>query len=332
MEYKNLGRTGVLVSELCLGTMSFGEDADEQEAARMFKRCRDAGINFFDCANSYGKGQAEEILGRLISGCRDEVVITSKATLRIGNDINALGSSRRHIMLEVEKSLKRLQTDRIDLYFIHHFDRLTDIEESLRALDDLVHQGKVVYTGVSNWAAWQTAKAMGISAREGLVKFVCLEPMYNLVKRQAEVEILPLALSEHLGVITHIPLASGLLTGKYAVDGKGSEGRITRNKLVKMRYSNAAYFDIASKLSDFAIEVNVHPATLAVSWIRTNPAVTAPIIGARNVSQLEPSLAAAEFKMTPELRAEISKLSIQPPNAIDRLEVDIDPNLSFRNR
>jgi len=196
MEYKNLGRTGVLVSELCLGTMSFGEDADEQEAARMFKRCRDAGINFFDCANSYGKGQAEEILGRLISGCRDEVVITSKATLRIGNDINALGSSRRHIMLEVEKSLKRLQTDRIDLYFIHHFDRLTDIEESLRALDDLVHQGKVVYTGVSNWAAWQTAKAMGISAREGLVKFVCLEPMYNLVKRQAEVEILPLALSE----------------------------------------------------------------------------------------------------------------------------------------
>jgi len=141
-----------------------------------------------------------------------------------------------------------------------------------------------------------------------------------------------MALSEHLGVITYSPLASGLLTGKYAGDSKGSEGRITRNKLVKMRYNNTAYFDIASKLNSFAKEVNVHPATLAVSWIRTNPAVTAPIIGARNVSQLEPSLAAVEFKMTPELRTEISKLSIQPPNAIDRLEVDIDPNLSFRNR
>ena len=332
MNYKVLGRTGVLVSELCLGTMSFGGDADEQEAARMFARCRDAGINFFDCANVYCKGKSEEILGRLISACRDEVVITSKATQQTGKDINALGSSRRHIMLEVEKSLKRLQTDRIDLYFIHHFDCLTPIDESLRALDDLVRQGKLLYIGASNWAAWQTAKALGISAGQGLARFECIEPMYNLVKRQAEVEILPLALSENLGVIVYSPLAGGLLSGKYSRGNKGTAGRIVQKGSYIKRYSDPVYFEIAARLVDFAESVHTHPVTLAVSWVRTHPAVTAPIIGARNVSQLEPSLAAADFNMTPDLRAEISKLSVQPPNATDRLEEVIDPNFYFRNR
>jgi len=332
MNYKVLGRTGVLVSELCFGTMSFGGDADELESARMFKRCRDAGVNFFDCANSYSKGRSEEILGRLISDCRDEVVITSKATQRTGKDINSLGSSRRHIMLEVEKSLKRLRTDRIDLFFIHHFDRLTPIDESLRALDDLVRQGKVVYIGASNWAAWQTAKALGISAGEGRARFECIEPMYNLVKRQAEVEILPLALSENLGVIVYSPLAGGLLSGKYSAENNGTAGRITQKGSYIKRYGDPVYLEIASRLVDLAKELRTHPATLAISWVRTHPAITAPILGARNVSQLEPSLAAADFNMTPELRAEISKLSVQPTNATDRLEEVIDPTYYFRNR
>ncbi|MDF1591959.1 MAG: aldo/keto reductase [Desulfobacterales bacterium] len=332
MNYKVLGRTGVLVSELCFGTMSFGGDADEQESARMFTRCRDAGVNFFDCANNYNKGKSEEILGRLISGCRDEVVITSKATQRTGKDINALGSSRLHIMLEVEKSLKRLGTDRIDIYLIHHFDRLTPIDESLRALDDLVRQGKVLYIGASNWAAWQNAKALGISAREGLARFECIEPMYNLVKRQAEVEILPMAQSENLGVIVYSPLAGGLLSGKYSEGSNETAGRITQKGSYIKRYSDPVYFEIANRLNHFAKEVQTHPATLAISWVRTHPAITAPIIGARNVSQLEPSLAAADFNMTPDLRAEISKLSVQPPNATDRLEEVIDPNFYFRSR
>lgn len=332
MNYKVLGRTGVLVSELCLGTLSFGSDADEQESARMFNRCRDAGINFFDCANNYSGGKSEEILGRLIGDCRDEVVITSKVTQRTGKDINALGSSRRHIMCEVEKSLKRLGTDRIDLYFIHHFDHLTPIDESLRAFDDLVHQGKVLYIGASNWAAWQIAKAHGISAREGLARFECIEPMYNLVKRQAEVEILPLALSESIGVIVYSPLAGGLLSGKYSGEADGTAGRITQKSLYAKRYSDPVYFEIANRLNNFAKELQTHPATLAISWVRTHPAITAPIIGARNEAQLEPSLAAADFNMTPDLRAEISKLSVQPPNATDRLEEIIDPEAYFRYR
>lgn len=193
MKYKTLGRTGVLVSELCFGTMTFGKEADEAESARMFRRCLDVGINFFDCANVYSDGLAEKILGKLMSGCRDDLVITTKVAQLAGKDVNALGASRRHIMLEVDKSLARLNTDRIDLYFIHHFDPLTPMDESLRALDDLVRQGKVLSLGASNWAAWQIAKALGISGMLGLARFECIEPMYNLVKRQAEVEILPMA-------------------------------------------------------------------------------------------------------------------------------------------
>lgn len=203
MKYKILGKTGVWVSELCFGTMSFGNEADETAATEMFGKCREAGINFFDCANNYSNGRAEEILGNLIGSCRDEVVITSKVSQRIGKDINARGSSRRHIMLAVEQSLKRLKTDRIDVYFIHHFDPFTPMEETLQALTDLVQQGKVLYLGVSNWAAWQVAKALGLSAQYGLARFECIEPMYNVVKRQAEVEILPLAESEQVGVIAY---------------------------------------------------------------------------------------------------------------------------------
>ncbi|OUC08566.1 aldo/keto reductase, partial [Litorilinea aerophila] len=188
MNYVLLGRTGVKVSELCFGTMSFGATADEAESKRMFQRCLDAGINFFDCANVYAGGRSEEILGDLIQGIRDELVITSKVFGRVGKDVNAGGLSRRHITRAVEDSLRRLKTDRLDLYFVHQFDRKTPIEEVVRALDDLVQAGKIVYPAVSNWAAWQIIKALGISYREGLARFECIQPMYNLVKRQVEVE------------------------------------------------------------------------------------------------------------------------------------------------
>lgn len=332
MQYKTLGRTGVLVSELCFGTMSFGNEANEEESGLMFKKCRDAGINFFDCSNNYSDGKAEVILGKLIKDCRDELVITSKVSQRVGKDINALGMSRRHIMQEVEKSLSRLQTDRIDLYFIHHFDSLTPMDETLRALDDLVRQGKVLYIGASNWAAWQIAKALGISERKGLARFECIEPMYNLVKRQAEVEILPLAESETLGVISYSPLAAGLLTGKYAAGVKPSSGRIVEKDQYGQRYSNPEYYDVAGRFAQLAQELGVRPATLAISWVKSHPGITAPILGARNAVQLQDSLDAADFTMDAELRERISQLSVQPGTATDRLEEVLDPRFKLRNQ
>lgn len=332
MKYKVLGNTGVLVSELCFGTMTFGSEADEAESTRMFNRCRDAGVNFFDCSNNYSDGRAESILGKLISDCRDEVFITSKVSQRVGKDINALGSSRRHIMWSIEQSLTRLKTDRIDLYFIHHFDPLTPMDETLRALDDLVHQGKVLYLGVSNWAAWQIAKALGISERKGLARFECIEPMYNLVKRQAEVEILPLAQSEKLGVIPYSPLGAGLLTGKYSNNAKSATGRIVEKNQYSQRYSNPKYYEVAEKFTNYAQELGVKPGTLAISWVMANPAITAPIIGARNLAQLEDSLAAANFQMEPEILERITSFSEDPGNATDRSEEELDSKFKLRNR
>lgn len=208
MHYRTVGRTGVRVSSLCLGTMSFGDTADEGEAKRMFGRALAAGINFFDCADVYAAGRAEEILGRLIAGMRDELVITSKVFGRTGEDPNARGLSRRHMTRAVEASLKRLGTDRLDFYFVHQFDPDTPIEETLRGLHDLVRRGLILYPAVSNWAAWQIMKAQGVAAREHLTRFELMQPMYNLVKRQAEVELLPMARSEQLGVIPYSPLGA----------------------------------------------------------------------------------------------------------------------------
>jgi aryl-alcohol dehydrogenase-like predicted oxidoreductase len=320
MEYRTLGRTGIQVSQLCFGTMSFGREAEQDTAAAMFGRCRDLGINFFDTANVYSAGRSEEMLGKLIQGSREELVLTSKFSFPMSDDVTAKGASRRHIMRAVEGSLKRLGTDWIDIYFVHTFDPLTPIETTLRALDDLVHQGKVLHPAVSNWAAWQITKALGISALEGLAPFACIQPMYNLVKRQAEVEILPLAKSEGLGVISYSPLGAGLLTGKYGMDRRPEEGRLVENDMYMKRYGPDAYYQIADSFVAHARERGVHPVSLAVAWVMSHPAITAPIIGARNVEQLEDSLAALEIEMTQEWRAEISALSITPPPATDRLE------------
>jgi aryl-alcohol dehydrogenase-like predicted oxidoreductase len=332
MKYKLLGKTGVLVSELCFGTMTFGSEADEAESTQMFNQCRNAGVNFFDCSNNYSEGRAETILGKLIAGCRDEVVITTKVSQRVGKDINAIGPSRRHIMLSVEQSLARLKTDRIDLYIIHYFDPFTAIDETLRALDDLVHQGKVLYLGVSNWAAWQIAKALGISERKSLARFECIQPMYSLVKRQAEVEILPLAESEQLGVIAYNPLAGGVLSGKYSQGIAPQSGRLAEKDQYRMRYAEPVYYEIADSFVNYAKTLGVNPVTLAISWVKSNPAITAPILGARNVSQLNASLAAVDFEMTPEMRAAISQLSIRPGTATDRLEEELDSKFILRNR
>lgn len=320
MDYRILGRTGVKVSSLCFGTMSFGDIADEEESAKMFNACREVGINFFDCANVYAGGRSEEILGDLIQDCRDELVITTKVVSPIGDGINQRGASRRHIMQSVEDSLRRLKTDRIDVYFLHHYDAETPVEETLRALDDLVRQGKILYPAVSNWSAWQVMKAQGIAKYEGLARIECLQPMYNLVKRQAEVEILPLAEHEQIGVIPYSPLGGGLLTGKYTPQNKPDSGRLVENDMYMKRYGVDDYYETAADFTVHAQEKGHHPATLAVAWVMANPAVTAPIIGARNLEQLQASLAALDVDMTPEWYDEIASLSYTPPPANDRLE------------
>lgn len=320
MDYETLGNTGIQVSKLCFGTMSFGGNADEETSRAMFNRCREEGINFFDCANVYNKGVSEEILGRCIAGSRDDIVLTTKVNGATAPGINNKGLSRRHMMLEVENSLKRLKTDRVEFYFVHAFDPLTPIEETLRTMDDLQRQGKILYPAVSNWAAWQIATALGISAKESLARFECVQPMYNLVKRQAEVEILPLAAAENMGVISYSPLGGGLLTGKYAGGKKPEQARLVVQENYQKRYAENSYFDTADRFTQYAAEREVHPATLAVAWVMSNPDITAPIIGARSLEQLEPSLAALKIGMTPEWRQEISGLSAAPPSATDRSE------------
>ena len=233
MKYKSLGATGIKVSELCFGTMSFGGDASEEEAGRMFRVCRDRGINFFDCADVYVGGKSEEILGRVMAGERDDLVITSKCHGPTGDDINARGANRRHIVRAVEASLKRLNTDRIDVLFMHRFDNNLPLEETLRALEYVVQSGKVLHIGASNYAAWQVAKALGISERRGWSRIDVIQPMYSLVKRQVEVEILPMAQSENVGVISYSPNGAGLLSGKYGPDMRPNEGRLVANKAMR---------------------------------------------------------------------------------------------------
>ena len=223
-------------------------------------------------------------------------------------------------MQAVEGSLRRLGTDYIDLFFVHRFDEKTALEETLRALDDLVQQGKVLYLGASNFAAWQVAKALGISARQGWSRFACIQPMYNLVKRQAEVELLPMARSENLGVLPYSPLGAGLLTGKYGPGDRPPSGRLVDNEVYETRYGADWMYETAAAFTRLARRYGYPPPALAVAWAASHPAVTAPIIGARSVEQLEGSLKALEVDMTPELRREISALSPTPPPATDRNE------------
>jgi aryl-alcohol dehydrogenase-like predicted oxidoreductase len=300
--------------------MSFGGDADESTSAAMYRACRAAGINFFDTANRYTAGRSEEILGALIQGHREELVLATKCFDSIGSDLNAKGGSRRYISRAVEESLKRLRTDRVEVLYLHHYDPLTPFEESLRALEDLVRAGKILYPAVSNYAAWQTQKALDFQEAQGWARLQVTQPMYNLVKRQAEVEILPMAEANAIAVVPYSPAGGGLLSGKYEQKDKPAAGRLIEKAQYQDRYGEAWMHDTARRFAAFCAERGVHPVSMAVAWVGGHPAVTAPIIGARNVDQLRASLDSIKIAMTPELRAEIAALSRTPPPATDRLE------------
>jgi aryl-alcohol dehydrogenase-like predicted oxidoreductase len=320
MEYRLLGGTGVKVSTLCFGTMTFGGDADEATSAALFARCRDAGINFFDTANTYAHGRSEEILGRLMADCRDELVVATKFSNPLGSGgPNDGGGSRRHIRQAVEGSLRRLGTDRIDLYYAHFPDPATPLEETLAALDDLVRQGKVLYLGLSNFPAWQVATALGISAREGLARVQCIQPMYSLLKRQAEVELLPLGRHAGLAVCPYNAMAGGMLSGKYRGAGP-ARGRLLESTRYRARYGQDWMPAAVERFVTYAETHGHHPVSLAVAWAGAHPAVTAPLVGARTVAQLDDSLRAVEIRLTGQQWAEIAALVPHPGVATDRTE------------
>lgn len=318
MQQRFLGRTGVRVSSLALGTMTFGKDHDVD--ARMFGLARDAGVNLFDCADVYNDGAAEVTLGKLVADCRDNVVLTSKAYFPTGADGNARGTSRYHLVRAVEASLRRLATDRIDIYFLHRFDERTALDESLRVLEDLVRSGKVLYPAVSNFAAWQTARALGVAERHGWQPVACVQPMYNLAKRQAESEILPLCHAESLGVLSYSPLGGGLLTGKYSSKERPDSGRLTQWPMYRTRYGAPEYYALAERFTAHAAERGFDPTALAIAWVTSHPDVTSAILGARGPEQLAVGLAAASISLTSAQREEVSALSPAPPPATDRNE------------
>ena len=327
MKYNRLGNTGIKVSQLCLGTMTFGSEADENESAKIYSAAKDKGINFLDCANLYAGGQSEKILGNLIKSHREEVVISTKAYFPVdsyagGGAISwGRGLNRTHLTRALDDSLKRLNTDYIDIYYMHRFDDDCSLEESLSTLNDFVHQGKINYIGLSNFAAWQYMKAVGITKMNNYAPIACIQPMYNLLKRQCESEILPMAESENLGVFSYSPLAGGVLTGKYVTKNKESvDGRLNEMEMYKIRYGAQHIDQISENFVNFANQNGFDPISLAVAWVESHAAITAPIIGGRSAEQLIPSLNAVDIEITPELRNEIASLSNAPETATDRSE------------
>lgn len=310
MQYSQLGRSGVRVSPLCLGTMMFGDPTDEQTSIAMIRRALDAGINFFDTANVYAKGESERLVGQALKPCREEVVLATKGTIATGPGPNQQGSSKKHLHEALEASLRRLDTDYIDVYYIHQKDATTPFEEWLSFLDQAVRDGKILYLGVSNYWAWQIAKVMGTAALHDWTPLTVIQPVYSIVNRDCEVEILPVAREYGLGVVSYSPIARGVLTGKYQPgqeppkDSRAGRGNA---RLAQTEYKDEN-FVVAEALKPIAAELGCTLAQLAVAWVMANPTITCPIIGPRTMAQLEDNLGASEVVITPEIEAQIDEL------------------------
>ena len=303
-------------SPLCFGTMQFGDGADERDSQEMYEACRESGINFFDTAFVYTGGKSEKILGNLIREEREKIILITKAG-SVG------GSSGENIRSQLEQSLKRLNQDYVDIFFLHHWDDNVPLEETFETLKKLKAEKKFFQLGVSNFSAWQVLKANLVAQKHNFPSVDILQPMYNIVKRQAEVEILPMAKSEDIGVISYSPLGGGLLTGKYdssISSSKNSSGRLHENEKYKIRYGQDWMYKAAHSLKNLANELNYDPVALAVAWVLNNDAVTAPIISARNLTQLKPSLDSVKISLDNETYKLISNISPTPSPATDRLE------------
>ena len=293
MEYLSLGCSGVQVSRLCMGTMTFGDQADEAESIRMVDRALDEGINFFDTADMYTTGVSEEILGKALQGKRDEVVVATKAFNPMGPGPNDRGLSRRHLLQAMDDSLRRLKMDYVDLYQLHQPDYSTPLEESLGAMDQLVREGKTRYVGVSNHAAWQVCQALWVCDKRSLAPVVSVQPMYNLVSRGIEQELLPFCREFGLGVMVYNPLAAGLLTGKHPKGAPPAEGtRFAMKQMYRDRFWHERLFDATEQLKAVAGEAGLSMVELSLQWILAQPDVTCLIVGASRMAHLDENLTA----------------------------------------
>ena len=321
MEYRNLGKCGLKVSEICLGTMTFGHGADETEAKSMVDLALDRGVNFFDTADSYADAQSEVFLGKALKGIRNEAVVATKFFNPMGSGPNDSGMSRYHVMDAIEGSLRRLGMDHVDIYYIHHVDDETPLEEMLRALDDLVHQGKVRYIGCSNYQAWRLNEALWVSETKNLAPFICYQPQYSLVVRDIEQELLPLCRLKGLGVVVWSPLAGGFLTGKYSPGSRVLSGtRSDESWAYPKSYFGPNADETLRVLIKQAKDLGCTPAQLAIRWILDRPSVTAAIVGARSKDQLSDNLEALDIQPGPEVLADLERVSRLPDRYPESME------------
>jgi len=320
MKYQQFGRTGLKVSRLCLGTMTFGVQCDEKTSFSIMDAAAEAGIDFFDTADVYPLGgtletvgRTEEIIGRWLRGRREQFVVATKCVGRMGPKPWQQGASRRHVLEAIDASLKRLGTDYVDLYQLHSDDSVTPLDEQVEALGAVVRSGKVRYVGCSNFLAYRLARALGRSEALGLAKFVSVQPRYNLLFRQIERELLPLCLEDDIAVIPYNPLAGGFLTGKHRGTVKPADGtRFTIGSSAKMytdRYWHARQFEVVEEIAKLAAEAGADMATLAVAWTLAHPAITSPIIGASSPGQLKASVDAVGYAIDAGLKVKLDDLT-----------------------
>jgi len=324
MRYNKFGNTGLIVSELCLGAMTFGtrpgrfghvHGLDQDAAAALVRQALDAGINMIDTANVYTVGQSEEFVGGALKALgvkRSDVVVATKAMGAMGEGKNDSGTSRKHLLDQIDASLARLQLDHVDLYQIHGWDPVTPIEEALEAMNDIVRSGRARYVGVSNWAAWQIVKALGISERRGLAKFVSLQAYYTVAGRELERELAPMLLSEGLGLMVWSPLAGGLLSGKYDLSAEGHEGEGRRASFDFPPADLARAAPLVEAMRVMAGKRGVSVAQIALAWLLYQPVVSTVIIGAKRADQLADNLASCEVELTAAELSELDGLSALP--------------------
>jgi aryl-alcohol dehydrogenase-like predicted oxidoreductase len=330
MEYQSLGRTGVQVSHLCLGGMLFGEQTDEAEALAIIDRALDAGLNFLDTANIYNRGRSEEIIGRALrlNGRRARVVLATKVHGTMDeHDPNAGGTSRRHIVEQCEASLRRLQTDVIDLYQLHRPMSTIPIDETLRALDDLVRSGKVRYLGTSTFGAWQLMEALWVSRELGLNRVVCEQPPYHLLDRRIERELVPMAQTYGFALIPWSPLAGGFLSGKYRRgEGPPPGSRLGQHAEGQDPHFTDAAFRVLEVVQALAHERGATPGQVALAWVAQQPGVTSPIIGPRTLAQLEDCLGAVDVRLTAEDRERLDAVASPGQVIVPYYEADFGPH------
>lgn len=327
MDYRRLGRTGLKVSEICLGTMTFGHGTDETEAARIVDLAFDSGVNFFDTANSYADSESETILGKVLKGRRRNAVVATKFFNPMGPDVNSSGTSRFHMMHSVEDSLRRLQMDHIDILYIHHVDSQTPLDETLRVLDDLVRQGKVRYTACSNFEAWRLMEAMWLSDHNGWERFAAYQPQYSLVVRDIEQEIVPVCQLKGVGVVVWSPLGGGFLTGKYRPGERTHSGtRSEEGWAFPQNYFADNADETLSALLDAANVLERTPAQIATRWVLEQPAITSAIVGARTVEQARDNFKSSGWRLPVEIREQLTNVSHLP----DRYPKSMEFNMHER--